>query len=150
VRMLKIICIAATLMVGWFTNSVAEELLAGKLAGTYVNKEPDSTNYLLLVNDGRGSIISEKPTGQWTFLMSFHWKVNGDNFYLEKMNWTIDGKVFKEANDDSTTFKWEEGVLQTRDSKRGKWIRWEPTETDVFDEPLGGQLKGFDLQTSDD
>lgn len=131
-KFIKIV-IAIMLLVVCTKGAAADAAPAKQLVGTYVNSRPEVNNYLLLLKDGRGFIVSENLSGQLTLLMTFDWRTDGEHFYQTRIIWTADGKEFYRSHDDSTTYNYDGIVLQTQVAGTGEQIRWIPTKTDVFD-----------------
>ncbi|MGY0653077.1 hypothetical protein ACW7GZ_14700 [Luteimonas sp. A537] len=132
-RFLRALVVVAMLLAGCADGSAVEAASADDLAGTYVRRDSDTNIYLLLVSDGRGATIAEQPTGEWTMLMTFDWSLEGDKFLQTQVGWTTDGEKFYQSHDDSTPYRRDGHAFATRIKKTGEWVRWEPTETDIFE-----------------
>jgi hypothetical protein len=132
-RFINIFCFIVSLLAGCVNPSIAPPVQGSSIADTYVNKQTDYSNYLLLSENGHGVIICERSSGKLALLMIFDWSVNGNNFVQTHIDWTKDGKTFHRSDNDSTEYRVDGNEFKTRDFNTGKWIIWNPIKTDIFD-----------------
>ncbi len=125
-----VVCIL--LLAGCTGHSSAGSDSVEDLGGTYINRTPDGNNYLLLSADGRGVTVTQASKGRFRMLMTFDWTVDGSRFHQTRVRWTADGRTSYLSHDESTRYRLNGNAFETQATATGNWIRWEPTDGEVF------------------
>ena len=123
------ICLALILLVlSGCSSHAAQALLHPKeLSGSYLNQASTYKTGLFLSDDGKGAMLSRNNDNSFKEIMTFHWGVSNNVFYMSDIYFSNDGKrINKALSDDHTSYKLEGSNILSQ-GKSGEWMEWKRT-----------------------